>query len=640
MSAALPADSSNKPSAWHRFWFAPGDPTTLGFMRVVTGLLVVYTHLTYSLDLQAFFGNFGWYGASYVERERKEAPSGVSAFFEWEDKTYGPRLPEYPHRRQAVLHFVRNIAEDRTNGPAATSYLEHMAQFDRNPEQPALNMILSIVEETAETKRPTGVRDMLLNSLALGHQLYISHDGIRPIFDPKEPTAASKNPGKPFFPQLLLQLSQDERAAAAQEARAMIAVLPPNLADDRYAILHLMELDPAGRAEFAKFLRSLPNDTAERLKIIDYLGSWNADPRKADRVGNSVFSVWFHVTDPTQMAIIHGIILFVMVLFTVGFCTRVTSVLTWLAAIGYIHRTQQVLFGMDTMMNILLIYLMIGNSGATLSIDRMIARYRAARAGLRRSGSIDARTAAYLASPPPSVSANLAIRLVQVHFCIIYLVAGLAKLKGPAWWNGRAFWDVMVNQEFTLMRYEWYENGMRAIASIKPLYYGMIAGGVWFTLFLEIGLPFLIWTRLRPLMIWLAVLLHAAIGILMGLNLFELFMMAMLLAFIPSSVIRSRLTPKLDPEKLRFAFNPADPHSQRAAAIVAGVDADCQVELEQIKDAPAPSFASHGVPPQTGAPALAELFARVRMLRLVRPVLWVPGVSGLLVRIFFPNRDR
>ena len=39
--------------------------------------------------------------------------------------------------------------------------------------------------------------------------------------------------------------------------------------------------------------------------------------------------------------------------------------------------------------------------------------------------------------------ANLGIRLIQVHFCFIYLAAGLSKLKGDAWWNGFAFWDVM-----------------------------------------------------------------------------------------------------------------------------------------------------------------------------------------------------
>ena len=76
-------------------------------------------------------------------------------------------------------------------------------------------------------------------------------------------------------------------------------------------------------------------------------------------------------------------------MFTLGLFTRVTSVLTWLAAASFLHRDPQVLFGQDTMMNILLVYLMIANGGAALSLDRVIARYRAARASIARSGGID-----------------------------------------------------------------------------------------------------------------------------------------------------------------------------------------------------------------------------------------------------------
>ena len=55
------------------------------------------------------------------------------------------------------------------------------------------------------------------------------------------------------------------------------------------------------------------------------------------------------------MAVVHVGVLILILLFTLGLFTRVTSVLVWLAAVRYIHRTQQVLFGMDTMMNILLV---------------------------------------------------------------------------------------------------------------------------------------------------------------------------------------------------------------------------------------------------------------------------------------------
>jgi hypothetical protein len=198
--------------------------------------------------------------------------------------------------------------------------------------------------------------------------------------------------------------------------------------------------------------------------------------------------------------------------------------------VSYIHRTQQVLFGMDTMMNILLFYLMIGNSGAALSLDRLIARYRAVRASLRRSGTIDANTRAFLACPPPSMSAGLALRLIQVHFCFIYVAAGLSKLKGETWWNGRAFWDVVVNPEFTLMQYPWYENSLRWLISVKFVYHFITSTAVWLTLFVEIAGPFLLWTRLRWLMIFFATAMHAAIGVLMGLNLFELLMVVMLLS--------------------------------------------------------------------------------------------------------------
>jgi hypothetical protein len=69
---------------------------------------------------------------------------------------------------------------------------------------------------------------------------------------------------------------------------------------------------------------------------------------------------------------------------------------------------------------------------------------------------------------------------------------------------------VVVNPEFTLMQYEWYERGLRALVRVKPLYYAVTALGVWFTLFIEIAGPFLLWTRLRWLVVLLAAAMHAA----------------------------------------------------------------------------------------------------------------------------------
>jgi hypothetical protein len=292
---------------------------------------------------------------------------------------------------------------------------------------------------------------------------------------------------------------------------------------------------------------------------------------------------------------------------------------------------------MDTMMNILLFYLMIGNSGAALSVDRLIARYRAARASIARCGRIDANTRAFLACPPPSVSAGFALRLIQVHFCFIYMAAGLAKLKGVMWWDGRAFWEVLVNPEFTLLHYQWYESTVRWISEIKPVYSFMIATGVWFTLFVEIALPFLVWTHLRWLMIFLATAMHAIIAVLMGLNLFELLMIVMLLAYLPDRVIRDRFRGGPDLKKFAFTLNPASASHAKAAALAVALDVDNQIALKPDDRATEPAVATAGAAPASGAGGAALLYRGLRLFTSLWLLLWIPGVKFLLTRKLFPT---
>jgi hypothetical protein len=340
------------------------------------------------------------------------------------------------------------------------------------------------------------------------------------------------------------------------------------------------------------------------------------------------------------MALVHTGILILIVLFTIGLFTRVMSVLVWVATVGYIHRSQQVLFGMDTMMNIILFYLMIGNSGAALSIDRLIARYRATRASLRRSGTIDANTRTFLAYPPPSANAGFAVRLIQVHFCFIYLAAGLSKLKGAAWWDGRAFWDVIANPEFTLMPYSWYRTLLQGVSSVKPLYYTITSFAVWSTLFVEIATPFLLWTRLRWFVILLAAAMHAVIGVLMGLNLFELMMIVMLIAFFPDRVIRDRFRGGLDLARLVLTFNPQNQRHAQAAALALAADIDNQIVLNADKTATmvavTPGFDGK---PTTGQNGLVSLFRNSRLLSVLMFVLWIPGMKTLLAKRLFPSTE-
>jgi Vitamin K-dependent gamma-carboxylase len=257
------------------------------------------------------------------------------------------------------------------------------------------------------------------------------------------------------------------------------------------------------------------------------------DPHTLHNKGTYMWSVFYHVSEPAWIYTIHFALLGVMVLFTIGLWTRITTVLTWMACLCYIQRTQTLLFGQDTMMMLLLFYLMIGPGGATLSVDRWLEIWRARK----RFGP------GYTPPVQPSVSANVALRCMQVNFCIIYLAAGTSKMLGPRWWSGTALWYCFANYSFAPMNVGLYSDMLVFLCQHRWLWELVMSGSAAFTLALELGFPFLVWYKhLRWFMVIGAVLLHTGIGLVMGLVTFSMFMLCLLVAFIPPEAIRHLLT--------------------------------------------------------------------------------------------------
>jgi len=292
-----------------------------------------------------------------------------------------------------------------------------------------------------------------------------------------------------------------------------------------------------------------PRNDEEDAAFEGYHLRWGVDPRLLSGKGSPAWSLWFHVTDPVEMAAWHACLCLIVLLFTIGLCTRITSVLTWAAALWYIHRSPPTLFGVDTMMTILLLYLMIGPSGAALSVDRLLARWWLQarprvlarwRAFWKRGDALAASSPAAVGGPPePSVPANFALRLLQIHVCIIYLGAGLSKLQGAAWWNGTAVWGTLANFEFAPMQYATYMAPLRWLAENRLLWEVFMTTAGIFTLLFEIAYVFLIWRpSTRWLMLSMAVVLHGFIGLFMGLKTFSLMMLVMNMAFLSPQTVR------------------------------------------------------------------------------------------------------
>ncbi len=240
-----------------------------------------------------------------------------------------------------------------------------------------------------------------------------------------------------------------------------------------------------------------------------------ADPDSVRRtLPEGAWSFWLWVPDgliwPAYLA---G--LAVLVLFTLGIGSRVVAVLAWALVASTNRRVPVMLFGFDNVAETWALYLAAcGASGRALSLDRLIAR---------RRGKVSA-----VGGPPPSVGANLGLRLIQLHLCLIYASAGLAKLQGTPWWDGSALGLLLGNSEFR-------PHDLSSLAD----YPWLIQLGTHATVFLEILYPVLVWFRgWRPWILAAAAAMHAAIALSMGLYEFSLVMLAGNLAFVPASWLR------------------------------------------------------------------------------------------------------
>ena len=216
---------------------------------------------------------------------------------------------------------------------------------------------------------------------------------------------------------------------------------------------------------------------------------------------------WFE--SPKMIWGFHIVALIIFAMLTIGFCSRAVSILAFLFTVSYAHRAAGSLFGLDQVNVMLAMYLMVGPCGARYSLDRYLGR----------------------TDSSASVSANIAIRLIQVHMCVIYLFAGLGKLQGPSWWDGTAMWLSLANYEYQTVDVTWLGNWPWLINLMTHI-----------TVFWEVTYSVFVWPRItRPIVLLLAIPLHLGIAICMGMITFGVAMLIGNMAFVSPDIVRQIL---------------------------------------------------------------------------------------------------
>lgn len=199
------------------------------------------------------------------------------------------------------------------------------------------------------------------------------------------------------------------------------------------------------------------------------------------------FSYLDWLRTPGELWTAHGIGLSVLVLFTAGLFTRLTSVLALIVVLSYYHRAPMVSGHAEPILAFVLLYLCLGPAGRRWSLDGWLRDRRARRAASAASAANDA----FAEQPEFSWTATLSLRLIQVHLTLFYALIALGKLSSSVWWNGSAIWLLIGRTESRLADLTWLH--------AHPYFISACGYAV---LLWQAAFPILVWNRLaRPLML-------------------------------------------------------------------------------------------------------------------------------------------
>lgn len=224
---------------------------------------------------------------------------------------------------------------------------------------------------------------------------------------------------------------------------------------------------------------------------------------------------------PAWLWTAHGIGLLILALFTAGLWTRVSSLLSLIVVLSYVHRGTILAGEIEPVLTMLMLYLCLAPAGTWLSVDSLRER-RAA--GEHRSDL--------------TISAAVSTRLIQLHLAGFYGMMGLSQLASEAWWSGEAVWWLMAHTESRLV-------DLTSLHSTPGLY--LVNAWTHGIVLFELAFGLLIWNRLaRPLVLFLSIGFWLSILPITGLVGFCLLMLSANIIYMEPAALLKRVSAHAD----------------------------------------------------------------------------------------------
>ncbi|MEQ1876315.1 MAG: HTTM domain-containing protein [Bdellovibrionia bacterium] len=202
---------------------------------------------------------------------------------------------------------------------------------------------------------------------------------------------------------------------------------------------------------------------------------------------------WFP-SDPLAIHALHGLFLVSLATLALGVFPRVSAALALYIHVLFLNRNFLPMYGFDKIVSCWLFYLMFMKPGGYFTVFRSQTKSKL---------SSDLLTPA-------------AVRMAQLHLCVVYAYSGLEKMRGQGWWNGEALWGILANGIVAPF-------DMGFMAHLPWLVYA----GTYSTVLWEIYFPLAIWVpALRKPWLFFGVVFHLMTALMMNLIFFAAIMLA------------------------------------------------------------------------------------------------------------------
>ena len=211
------------------------------------------------------------------------------------------------------------------------------------------------------------------------------------------------------------------------------------------------------------------------------------------------FNIWQLSLSPIAFETLYVLGIFVAVAYTIGYWSRMMGVLHWVMIWSLQERNSFIGDGGDNIMRIVLLLLILVNTGAYLSLDALRQNRRERRPHPLKE----------TLRPALAVAHNFGVLLILAQLSMMYISTGLYKVMGELWQNGTALYYILRVDEFS-----W--PGVAEFLYRNPY---LVVGGTYGTVFFELLFaPSILLNRwTRYLMIPAGLFFHLGIAAFMGL---------------------------------------------------------------------------------------------------------------------------